>query len=321
MRKALRRVEWLGPTMGIMNTTIYFTAVTVIVVVFMASVLLKKNTNRVRSGVSSLKRSSMRHLVDLVPGAPLTAARIQRNTRAAVMGMGFHSIYERNLIFPPTVIASVSPEAYKMIEPYQQQLASELEANLPREAADEGWTVSGQLSITFEVDPSLTQDTVTVRPGTAMDAPATAHPSSPSRVTRVVRDDRVTHPLDGQARSGSVAQLWNLEDPDATPVTLQQDHEYTVGASSFSDIQVDRPDVSGMHASLKWRIDPATGQPEVWVRDIDSTNGTTVDGRRIDHRGAYAAAGCVIGLARSTRLRVTVGPNWSRATKPMGAQA
>lgn len=305
-----------------MDTIFYLAVMTAIVVAFLAKSLLKKRTPLAR-GHASPRPTSMRHLADLVPGGPLTTARIQRNTRAAVLGMGFHSIYERNLIFPMLVVASVSPEAFQMIEPYQRQLADELEAHLPREAAEEGWTVSGQLSITFESDASLTGDTVRVRPssGSAPPPSPVARPSMASRVTQTIPADQLTPRIGGQPGLNGVAQLWDLSDPHSMPITLQPDREYTIGASGVTDIQIDRPDVSGMHASVKWGIDPLTGQVVVMVRDIDSTNGTAVDGRRVGRQGTKTGAGCLIRLGQSSRLRVTVGQNWSRVTNALRAEA
>ncbi|MBM4022746.1 MAG: FHA domain-containing protein [Planctomycetes bacterium] len=74
-----------------------------------------------------------------------------------------------------------------------------------------------------------------------------------------------------------------------------------IGRSAGCDVVLDQPMVSGRHAILEtdgegWRI-----------RDLGSTNGTFVDGRRIDGP-QRVAAGAVIGLGSHRLLLTTEGP-------------
>lgn len=58
--------------------------------------------------------------------------------------------------------------------------------------------------------------------------------------------------------------------------------EFAIGRRSDSDIQLDDPSVSGRHARLSRVASPyLEGHYDVFIEDLGSTNGTEVNGRRI----------------------------------------
>jgi pSer/pThr/pTyr-binding forkhead associated (FHA) protein len=65
----------------------------------------------------------------------------------------------------------------------------------------------------------------------------------------------------------------------------------TVGRAPRADFIVDAPLVSRVHCRL------TAGATEIEIVDLDSTNGTFVNGHRIDGRGS-AGAGDKIGIGR-----------------------
>jgi len=65
---------------------------------------------------------------------------------------------------------------------------------------------------------------------------------------------------------------------------------YRVGSSPASHLQIDRPSVSGRHAQI------AVTQSEVKIMDLDSSNGTFINGTRIGSEGVAASPGDVIKI-------------------------
>jgi hypothetical protein len=71
-----------------------------------------------------------------------------------------------------------------------------------------------------------------------------------------------------------------------------------VGRSREADLQVRDRQVSGRHCSLTIDAGPAPGPLQVRLRDLGSTNGTHVDGRRVDE--AMLAPGQTLRLGSSS---------------------
>lgn len=93
-------------------------------------------------------------------------------------------------------------------------------------------------------------------------------------------------------RRGPRARLWITKGGTGGPFDLSE-REYSMGRSSSSDIVVADPSVSGHHATLAPRGDGFS------IRDLGSTNGTTVDGK--DVQGEHPLRGGeVIGLGEAT---------------------
>lgn len=131
-----------------------------------------------------------------------------------------------------------------------QVLASELELEVTRHAKEQNYSFIGPVSITFSVDPAQTTGIITVNALTKRGpaAPVTTAQASPQ------------HPIiDIEGRQ------WLLTEP----VTV-------IGRGSEADIVINDSGVSRRHLEL--RITP-TG---VIATDLGSTNGTYIEGHRID---------------------------------------
>ncbi|MFD0260301.1 FHA domain-containing protein [Kitasatospora indigofera] len=81
---------------------------------------------------------------------------------------------------------------------------------------------------------------------------------------------------DDDAPDPAAAELRVTGGPDAGGVHRLHGREITVGRSSEADVPLDDPDVSRLHLALHLETDGT-----VTVRDLGSTNGTTLDGRFI----------------------------------------
>lgn len=93
-------------------------------------------------------------------------------------------------------------------------------------------------------------------------------------------------------------QLQVVAGPDAGGVHLLHGGRITVGRSSDADVPLDDPDVSRLHCAVTVGADG-----RVSVADLGSTNGTALDGARVDSRPVRFPAGGLLRIGESV-LRV-----------------
>ncbi|MFD5509543.1 FHA domain-containing protein [Streptomyces sp. NPDC127051] len=91
------------------------------------------------------------------------------------------------------------------------------------------------------------------------------------------------------------AQLHVVAGPDAGGVHLLHPGAIRIGRSADADVPLDDPDVSRLHCAV-------TVMPDgrVAVADLDSTNGTTVDGAVVGARPVALAPGALLRIGEST---------------------
>ncbi|MGI5398596.1 FHA domain-containing protein [Streptomyces sp. CA-135486] len=109
------------------------------------------------------------------------------------------------------------------------------------------------------------------------------------------------------------AQLHVVAGPDAGGVHLLHGGRIDIGRSAEADVPLDDPDVSRLHCAVTVAEDG-----RVTVADLDSTNGTTLDGTAVGPRPVRLPAGALLRLGEST-LRLTQGARTAAlATTPDG---
>ncbi|MEU2395333.1 FtsK/SpoIIIE domain-containing protein [Streptomyces sp. NPDC007369] len=96
------------------------------------------------------------------------------------------------------------------------------------------------------------------------------------------------------------AQLHVVAGPDAGGVHLLHPGAIRIGRSADADVPLDDPDVSRLHCAVTVAADG-----RVAVADLDSTNGTTVDGAEVGARPVPLAPGALLRIGEST-LRLAV---------------
>ncbi|MDQ0713756.1 hypothetical protein QFZ55_003208 [Streptomyces luteogriseus] len=110
------------------------------------------------------------------------------------------------------------------------------------------------------------------------------------------------------------AQLQVVAGPDAGGVHLLHGGEIRVGRSADADVPLDDPDVSRLHCTVTVSADG-----RVAVADLDSTNGTTVNGARVGGRAVPFAPGALLRIGESAlRLAPAGGPGGRVETTPDG---
>ncbi|MGW0944416.1 FHA domain-containing protein [Streptomyces sp. NPDC002623] len=110
------------------------------------------------------------------------------------------------------------------------------------------------------------------------------------------------------------ARLHVVAGPDAGGVHLLHGGQVRVGRSADADVPLDDPDVSRLHCAV-------TLSPEgrVTVADLGSTNGTTLDGTRVQTRPVRLAPGALLRVGESAlRLAPPGGPGPRVPTTPDG---
>ncbi|MFE5824477.1 FHA domain-containing protein, partial [Streptomyces erythrochromogenes] len=90
-------------------------------------------------------------------------------------------------------------------------------------------------------------------------------------------------------------QLHVVAGPDAGGVHLLHGGQIRIGRSSDADVPLDDPDVSRMHCAVT-----VIGDGRVAVADLDSTNGTTLDGSPVGSRPVALPPGALLQVGEST---------------------
>jgi Protein of unknown function (DUF3662)/FHA domain len=165
---------------------------------------------------------------------------------------------ERRLV-PNDFTIELSPSDSERLSPYGGQLTSELKELLRQHADQQRYVFAGPVNITFEVS----EDLGTGRFRVASRAMAKVTPVEGQRLT----DTAVR-------RAPVVLELNGMKHPLEPPGVV-------IGRGSEADLRVSDPGVSRRHAEI--RVRPAEDGVVVTVVDLGSTNGTRVNGKRVQH--------------------------------------
>ncbi|MET8081740.1 FHA domain-containing protein [Streptomyces sp. NPDC005303] len=107
-------------------------------------------------------------------------------------------------------------------------------------------------------------------------------------------------------------QLHVVAGPDAGGVHLLHGGQIHIGRSADADVPLDDPDVSRLHCAVTVAPDG-----RVSVADLDSTNGTTLDGTRVGTRPVRFPPGALLRIGESV-LRLSPSGGRRLGTEPDG---
>lgn len=107
-------------------------------------------------------------------------------------------------------------------------------------------------------------------------------------------------------------QLHVVAGPDAGGVHLLHGGQIHIGRSADADVPLDDPDVSRLHCAVTVAADG-----RVSVADLDSTNGTTLDGTRVGTRPVRFPPGALLRIGESV-LRLSPSAGRRLGTEPDG---
>ncbi len=193
------------------------------------------------------------------------ASHIQKemDTRAAIVSRG-------RTVVPNIFTIELASSDLERLDMYADQMRAELAGVARQYAADQRYTFLGSVDVRFAEDPDLATGVFRVR--------SQAHPDasgSPRVATPVPAGEMTGHP---RLVVGTASY----------PLTRSHTR---LGRGQGADIQIDDSGVSRAHAEI------VLGLPVV-IRDLGSTNGTLVEGRKISeaplHDGARIQVGSTV---------------------------
>ena len=194
------------------------------------------------------------------------AAALQRDVDNSVQ------ILSRDrLLAPNSFTVELSATDYDRLAPYGQTLSDELAQMVRDHVAQQRYTLAGPLMISFERSEDLTTGRFRVRG----QASATVTPADGQKMT----DTAVR-------RAPVVLEINGVRHPLEPPGVV-------VGRGSEADLRINDPGVSRRHVEI--RVQRGGDRIRVEAVDLGSTNGTVVDGRRVQQALLHDGSSVLIG--------------------------
>jgi len=179
------------------------------------------------------------------------AAALQREAadKKAIVGAG-------RVLVPNAYVVELGATDHARMTEYDEPLRAELAAMVREHAQEQGWSFVGKVAVAFEQVDDLDTGVFRVRSAVVADAP-----SQREHHTQGVGRPRLVLPGTGDTAERVVLL--------SAPVTV-------LGRGADADVRLHDTGVSRAHAEV--RVEGDT----VRVVDLRSTNGTLVNGRRVD---------------------------------------
>ncbi len=233
--------------------------------------MLQRFESRLEQAVSGAFAKAFRSAVQPVE----LAAALQREVDNSAQ------ILSRNRrLVPNSFRIELSPMDFERLDPYSETLSGELVDMLREHADDQHYVFAGPVAIDFSREEDLGTGRFRVRSQAA--AQVVAHQLPPERAPRGSRGPTFSLDIHGTSHPVSGAGL-------------------VVGRGAESDLRINDPGVSRRHA--EFRLSSGRGESRLSVVDLGSTNGTLVDGRRVE--SSELTDGAVVRIG-STDLVVRV---------------
>jgi len=175
------------------------------------------------------------------------------------------------LLAPNSFTVELSATDYDRLAPYGQTLSDELAGMVRDHVAEQRYTLAGPLMISFERSDDLTTGRFRVRG----QANAAVTPADGQRTT----DTAVR-------RAPVVLEVNGMRHPLEPPGIV-------VGRGSEADLRINDPGISRRHVELRVQING--DRISVEAVDLGSTNGTIVDGRRVQRALLHDGSSVLIG--------------------------
>jgi hypothetical protein len=190
---------------------------------------------------------------------------------------------DRRLV-PNNFHVELATSDHERLQDLGPQLRQELTEMLREHAAQQSYVFTGPVSIELEPSDDLTTGRFRVR----------SHAISSSSLS-------AGDPTDTQVRRATATLELNGEHLPLAPPGI------VVGRGNDADLRIDDPGVSRRHIEI--RVEDAQadgGAPRITVHDLGSTNGVSVNGKRVDR--ATLVDGATIRIGNTTMsLRIKGG--------------
>ena len=197
------------------------------------------------------------------------ASRISKemDRRAAIMSRG-------RTVVPNVFTVELSPHDYERLTELIDAIRFELMTVVRQHATDQRYTFTGNVAVDLVEDPTLDTGVFKVHSATKPDA---SPPPAPPAGAGAAGAAGPGESFAGHPRLIVAGKTYQL--------TKSQTR---LGRGTGVDIPVDDPGVSRSHAEIVLGIPPT-------VRDLGSTNGTAVDGRKVAESPLHDGAQITIG--------------------------
>ena len=177
---------------------------------------------------------------------------------------------ERTLV-PNAFTVELSDTDYDRLSPYGSTLSAELDRMVHEHVREQRYTLAGQVTIDFHKREDLPTGRFLVS----------------GRASAPVTPASGISPTDSAVGRAPVVIDVNGERHPVTEAGL------VLGRGAEADLRINDPGISRRHAEIQVSSDG--GQMTVSVVDLGSTNGTSVDGRRVQQAQLHDGSQIVIG--------------------------
>jgi hypothetical protein len=196
------------------------------------------------------------------------AARLQRELDAEAKLMS----RDKRLV-PNVFEVSLSQHDHDKLTPYSNTLTGELATELRSHAQEMGYVFNGPIKIVLKLEPKLPTGRFTVASEAVAGVQAERRPprtASSGRGQLVLEVNGTRHPL--------------------------QPPGMTIGRGSEADLRISDPGISRLHAQI--RVSGAGPNQQIDIIDLGSTNGITVNGRKVQRSALGEGSRIEIGSTR-----------------------
>ena len=214
----------------------------------MASVL-QRFEQRLEGAVTGLFTRAFRSAVQPVEIAAALQREVDNNANI---------ITRERILVPNDFTVFLSPTDYSRMTPFGTTLAAELGQLVAEHISEQRYTTTGDIAIRFTEDADLRTGRFTVT-------------STNNAHVQPVAGQRMTDTA--AVKAGVVLEIGGMRHPVNPP-------GITIGRGSAADLKIDDPGISRQHAEI--RVTHQGLVPHVTVSDLGSTNGTFLNGHRVD---------------------------------------
>ena len=197
--------------------------------------------------------------------------------RKLVKEMDDHRTVSVSRVYVPNEYSVyLSPPDREQFTSYEGSLRNELQDYLAEHARREGYVLLTPPTVTFETDEDLSIGEFGIATRMAQGRGAAAEPVPPPQLepgATMVYKPRTPIPDDGPPPEVALAQELVTLTVDGKRHEVDK-RRVVIGRSKECDIQLSDPNISRRHAELR-QEDSA-----YWLVDLDSTNGSAVNGQR-----------------------------------------
>jgi hypothetical protein len=251
--------------------------------------------NRVEHGLAKAVHGAFAKAFksEVQPVEIASAIRRAMDDRAALLGPG-------RAMVPNLYTIELSQTDYDRLADYEDDLSEDLVAAAQEHAESQGYQPGGPLEVELVLGEGLETGVFRVRPATAKRAGHEPVAAVPPRQHAPSGTAVEQPPVHHAPRANPSARPWLDIEGDRYPLLGSLT---TLGRDDSADVVVDDPGVSRRHSEIRVTTD---GPHLVTsIRDLNSTNGTFVNGERITsqrlHDGDRLTLGRTTAIFRAGR--------------------